>query len=262
MEVSKKLFLIMAMVAFLYINDASVEQEEFSYKRGAWNGPEHWGDINKDWETCKTGRMQSPVAVDDKNIIVAQQPEDLQWSYYPKNAVMMNHGHAIVIEWKDEAGAVWINKTEYSLKQVHWHMPSENTINGHRFDLEVHMLHQRTTDQKMAMISNLYKIGNPDPFFTKVEKYIGAISRKMDAKVEIGIIDPKEISRVIDKYYRLKGSITIPPCTEGVTWTINRNVRTISVEQLKSLKEAAVVGYERNARPLQPLNGREVELFA
>ncbi|KAH0469053.1 hypothetical protein IEQ34_002285 [Dendrobium chrysotoxum] len=123
------------------------------------------------------------------------------------------------------------------------------------------MLHQRTTDQNMAMISNLYKIGNPDPFFTKVENYIGAISKKMDAKVEIGIIDPKEISRVIDKYYRLKGSITIPPCTEGVTWTINRNVRTISVEQLKLLKEAAVVGYEMNARPLQPLNDREVELF-
>ncbi|XP_020597909.1 bifunctional monodehydroascorbate reductase and carbonic anhydrase nectarin-3-like, partial [Phalaenopsis equestris] len=137
----------------------------------------------------------------------------------------------------------------YSLKQMHWHMPSENIINGHRFDLEVHLLHQQTTGHKMAMISNLFKVGDPDPFFTKVERHISTIKKNIGAKVDIGIIDPKKVSRMTKKYYRLMGSITIPPCTEDVTWTINKKISTISTKQLNLLKEATIDDYATNGRP-------------
>ncbi|XP_020599499.1 alpha carbonic anhydrase 4-like, partial [Phalaenopsis equestris] len=204
MEPFRQLILIISIVDFLYIKHCAMayEHEEFSYKIGAWNGPDHWGDIRKDWETCKTGHSQSPVAIDDKKIELVNQPEDLRLSYHPGKAVMMNLGHNIVV--------------------------TKKTL---LFDLEVHLLHQQTTGQKMAMISNLFKVDDPDPFLTK----------NIGAKVEIGIIDPKKVSRMTKKYYRLMGYTTIPPCTEDVTWTINKKIRTLSPKQLDLLKEATIV---------------------
>lgn len=264
-EVSKQIFIRSFIVTLLCINiipDPTVANEnEFSYDRTARNGPEHWGDVRKEWETCKIGRMQSPVAIQDKNVVFAPQSEELLWTYIPKDAVMKNLGHNIVIEWEDDVGAVWINGTEFKLKQMHWHIPSENTINGHRFHMEVHLFHEHGYDKKMAMVSILYKFGRPEPFFTKIEKFLGPVSGKIDATVKLGTIDPTEIKRDINKYYRLKGSITTPPCTEGVTWTINREVRTISREQLELLKHAAIPEYRMNARPVQNLNSRVVQLF-
>ncbi|XP_020571799.1 alpha carbonic anhydrase 7-like [Phalaenopsis equestris] len=264
MERFKQLVLIIAIMAFLYIDHDAMAYEhvEFSYTVGAWNGPDHWGDIRKDWETCKIGHSQSPVSIYDEKTEFVYQPEDLKWIYHPEKAVMKNLGHNIAIQWEDVVGAVWINKTEYPLKQVHFHTPSENTLNGKKFDLEVHLLHRRTNDHQMAMVSLLYEVGAPDPFFTKVEKHIRAISKKIDATADIGNIDPMEVIRKFGKhYYRLKGSITIPPCTEGVTWTIDKKIRTISIEQLNLLKDAAIPGYAKNARPVQPLNDRVVQLF-
>ncbi|KAK8918337.1 Bifunctional monodehydroascorbate reductase and carbonic anhydrase nectarin-3 [Platanthera zijinensis] len=206
--------------------------------------------------------MQSPISIDDKNVMPALLPDEFRWNYVPKNAVMKNIGHGIMIEWEDAVGAVWINGTEYRLKQMHWHIPSENSFNGHRFSLELHCLHQNAIDQKMAMVSIIFEVGKPDRFIAKVEKHIGTIRRKVNAAVSLGLVDPAEVIRDFRRYYRFQGSITVPPCTEGVTWTVNREVRTISMEQLELLKGAVMPEYANNARPQQHLNDRLIQLFA
>ncbi|KAG0475941.1 hypothetical protein HPP92_012782 [Vanilla planifolia] len=260
MAVSRQLIFLFATIGFYFVRTAiaeAVEDVEFSYNTSAPNGPAHWGDLKEEWKTCKTGRMQSPIAIDDRMVHLSSEPENLQWNYSAADALLKYLNHHIVIEWKDFVGGVIIHGLEYPLQQVHWHTPSENTFNGQKFHLELHMLHERS-DKKMAMVSIMFTIGQPDPFFAQL---IQKINGKMGEELELGVVNPKTIKGSIQTYYRYHGSITIPPCTEGVIWTINRKIRTLSREQLKSLKDAIQPEHRINARPTQPLNNREVLLY-
>ncbi|MQM18946.1 hypothetical protein Taro_051946 [Colocasia esculenta] len=145
-----------------------VENErEFSYESGAENGPEHWGDIHKDWEACGKGRMQSPIDLSDERVQVVEHLGRLRRAYRPAHATMMNRGHDIMLKWAGGAGAIWINGTEYVLKQMHWHSPSEHTIDGKRYAMETHMVHE-SADNRIAVVGILYTFGRPDSFLTEV----------------------------------------------------------------------------------------------
>lgn len=122
------------------------------------------------------------------------------------------------------AGVLRINNTEYTLKQLHWHSPSEHSINGRRFAMELHMFHE-SSDGRFAVVSIMYKIGRPDSFLAELEEPIHAIKNIKHGEEEIGIIDPRHVKRGSRKYYRYIGSLTTPPCSEPVVWTIVRKVR-------------------------------------
>ncbi|VFQ72253.1 unnamed protein product [Cuscuta campestris] len=160
------------------------------------------------------------------------------------------------IVWKEKAGKIVINGTNYSLVQTHWHTPSENTVNGKRFDMEMHLVHMNARDE-LAAVGILYEIGAPDPF---LENLISHIKNADHEGKDLGIIHPENIGYGSNEYYRFIGSLTIPPCSQGVLWTVISKVKTISKEQLDALKGAVDEGYEQNARPVQPLNGRTVYL--
>ncbi|XP_021824067.1 alpha carbonic anhydrase 1, chloroplastic-like [Prunus avium] len=166
------------------------------------------------------------------------------------------------IEWEGDAGSIKINGTEYFFKQCHWHTPSEHSINGIRYDLELHMVHQ-STDPKIknsiAVLAFLYHIGNPNLFLSKMNKDI--MSEVATKEVHLGVIDPREIKWTSFSFYRYIGSLTSPPCTEGVIWTINERVKHVSREQVELLKEAVDDYAEMNTRPLQPLNDREIKHY-
>ncbi|KAL0909022.1 hypothetical protein M5K25_023544 [Dendrobium thyrsiflorum] len=253
-----------AIIAFLVFNSdivSSKEIEEYNYQIGSKYGPDHWGDLRKDWATCKKGNLQSPIDLNDKRVEYVPLLGDLKRSYHPANALIKNRGHDIMVKWEDDAGGLWINGTQFSLLQVHWHTPSEHTFNNHKYSMELHIVHQRADDNKYAVVGILYTIGRPDTFLTKMMKYIKMVSDKKDLEVKIGSVDPRKIKRGSRKYYRYIGSLTTPPCTEGVVWTIIRKVRTVSVEQLRLLKEAVEDGFEKNARPSQPIEDRTVQLY-
>nr|KYP52001.1 hypothetical protein KK1_026078 [Cajanus cajan] len=151
-----------------------------------------------------------------------------------------------MLHWTGYAGQLNINGTYYKLLQCHWHSPSEHTLNGSKFDLELHAVHQNSKGE-IAVIGIWYKIGLPDPLLSK--------------EIDLGVINPGDIKFGSRKYYRYIGSLTTPPCTEGVIWTIVKKVRTVSREQLRALKEAVHRGYEKNARPTQELDGRQIWLY-
>lgn len=187
----------------------------------------------------------------------------LKRNYKPHNATIKNRGHDIEVKWKEGAGSININGTEFFLHQCHWHAPSEHTINGRRYDLELHMVHESAKvngKSRIAVIGLMYKIGRPDRLLNKLSKYIKTM---MDNEVErsIGVFDPSEIKLGGKKYYRYIGSLTVPPCTEGVIWTINKKIRSISRAQLELLREAVHDHAEKNARPVQLLNRREIQLY-
>ncbi|KAG8047233.1 hypothetical protein GUJ93_ZPchr0008g12344 [Zizania palustris] len=146
---------------------------------------------------------------------------------------------------------------------MHWHTPSEHTIDDRRYDMELHMVHLNAQNEA-AVIGILYDVGfRRDKFLYKLEPYIRKIANQKDKEVLVhGGVDPNIAKGPLDNiYYRFMGSFTTPPCTEGVTWTIIKEVRTVSFDQLALLRAAVLDGFENNARPVQDVNNREIQLF-
>ncbi|KAE8099691.1 hypothetical protein FH972_017648 [Carpinus fangiana] len=133
---------------------------------------------------------------------------------------------------------------------------------NYRYELELHMVHETLNPgvKKIAVVGLFYKVGPPDAFISKLMRNVGSMIDKKDEK-KIGVINPAEIKMGGKKYYRYIGSLTIPPCTEGVIWTISKKIMTVSREQVKLLREAVHDYAERNARPVQQLNHREIQLY-
>ncbi|GAA0160338.1 dehydratase [Lithospermum erythrorhizon] len=140
----------------------------------------------------------------------------------------------LLVHWEGDAGGIRINGTDYKLAQIHWHSPSEHTVNGTRYDLEGHLVH-KSADGGIAVIGILYKIGRADRFLSQVLKSVKSVTEE---GTDLGNITPKDIRFSRNAYYRYIGSLTTPPCTEGVIWTVVKEVRTASLEQVKALKEA------------------------
>ncbi|XP_058747185.1 carbonic anhydrase Nec1-like [Vicia villosa] len=241
-----------------------VENEtEFDYIKGSKHGPSHWGELHKEWAACNNGKMQSPIDMSDPRVSIVPNLEILKWNYKPQNATIKNRGHDIQVKWEGDAGSINVNGTEYFLHQAHWHSPSEHTINGRRYEVELHLVHESTKvngKSEIAVIGILYKIGEPNSILTEWSKYI-KLMLNTEAQISIGVVDPSHIHFGGRKYYRYIGSLTVPPCTEGVIWIINKKLRFVSVEQVKLLREAVHDHAEKNARPLQLLNRRKIELF-
>lgn len=227
--------------------------DPYNYKEGSPKGPENWGDLPES-KACRVGKFQSPIDIQDKILQELPQLGKLKTDYKSAAAVLKNRGHDVMVEWNDVPGKLDINGSYYELVQCHWHTPSEHTLNGTKFDVELHAVHQNSNGDR-AVIGVFYKIGKPDPFLSKILKHIKSIG---DKNIDVGKINPKDLKFGTKKYYRYMGSLTSPPCTEGVIWTIVKKVRTISEEQLQILKEAVHPGFEMNARPIQELNGRQV----
>ncbi|KAL4560475.1 hypothetical protein LXL04_032627 [Taraxacum kok-saghyz] len=254
--------LIMLILSHLSPSQAQeVEDErEFDYARGGHMGPENWGEIKKEWSACSNGTMQSPIDMSSRRVGMVVNANKLDRNYKSCDATIHNRGHDIMLQWEGDAGSIRINGTEYALKQAHWHSPSEHSINGRRYDMELHLVHL-SIDNKIAVIAVLYNIGKPDHFLTKLAVNITAMIDQKGEHGHCGIIDPKEILMSNRRYYRYIGSLTVPPCTEGVVWTISKKIRTVSKDQVKLLREAVHDYAESNARPVQPINQRDVRFF-
>ncbi|THF96996.1 alpha carbonic anhydrase 7-like isoform X2 [Camellia sinensis] len=240
------------------------DEKEFDYAKGSEKGPERWGEIKEEWAAGKHGEMQSPIDMVNRRVKIIRKSRVLVSNYKPSNATVKNRGHDISVQWTvGEAGSIKINGTEYLLQQGHWHSPSKHSINGRRYAMELHLVHvspQENGEDKIAVIGVLYRIGRPDSFLSQLTRNISDMIDKKEER-HSGVIDPREIKMGGKRYYRYMGSLTVPPCTEGVVWTINKKVMTVSREQVKLLREAVHDYAEENARPLQPLHDREIYLY-
>ncbi|XP_073138238.1 alpha carbonic anhydrase 7-like [Henckelia pumila] len=234
-------------------------EREFSYDENSDQGPSHWGRLHPEWEACNSGKMQSPIDLLNERVEIVPDLGRLSRNYKPSNATLVNRGHDIMIRWSG-AGYIQINGTMFELKQTHWHSPSEHTLDGRRFNMEVHLVHQ-SKDNRTAVIGIMYKIGRPDSFLSMVQGSLHTSTDSEDVEQSIGVLDPNLIKFGSRKYYRYMGSLTTPPCTENVIWTIVRKVRTVTREQIKLIRKAVHDESEANARPIQQLNERTLLLY-
>ncbi|KAJ0027345.1 hypothetical protein Pint_35734 [Pistacia integerrima] len=238
MNQSKPIFISCFVIFVLLFSLTSVstqeveDEREFDYAGGGEKGPGHWGDLKEEWSTCKKGTMQSPIDMSSERVKVILKSGDLKRSYKPCKATLKNRGHDISLTYD-------------------W------------YDLELHMVHTSidpNVTNKITVIGLLYKIGPPDPFLSKLINNITSMADQLQER-DMGMIHPYEIKMGGRKYYRYIGSLTVPPCTEGVNWIINKLIRTVSEDQIKALRIAVHDYAEMNARPLQPINRRGIELY-
>ncbi|KDP26093.1 hypothetical protein JCGZ_21126 [Jatropha curcas] len=256
-------FLLSLLLCSLAIISIAFESEvgdesPFTYDEDTGKGPKHWGNIEPEWQVCNNGKLQSPIDLLNKRVQTSSKLGKLHRCYKPAPASVKNRGHDIAVIWKGDAGKIKINGTDYKLQQCHWHSPSEHTFNGSRYELEIHLVHE-SSEGKIAVIGIVYKYGRHDPFLSKLFQHIKRTVEKEE--IDLGIVNPGNIRFGSRKYYRYNGSLTTPPCTEGVIWTIVKKVRTVSREQVKALRDAVHDGFEANARPSQPLDGRPVYMY-
>ncbi|CAO2173106.1 unnamed protein product [Urochloa humidicola] len=253
-------------VALLLVPAAMAQEEtedehEFSYDPRDENGPAHWGRIKAEWANCSAGRMQSPIDLHHERVSLVRDLGYLDHSYRPADASIVNRGHDIMVKFSGDAGSLVINGTAYYLKQLHWHSPTEHTVNGRRYDMELHLVHE-SAENKAAVIGVLYEVGDGhDAFLHRLEPAIRRIADRRDMEEHVGVVDSRGARGRASVYYRYVGSLTTPPCTEGVIWTVVKRVRTVSKYQLELLREAVHDDMEKNARPLQEVNDRDISIF-
>lgn len=222
-------------------------------KMTAWQysgsgGPEFWGELSADYATCKTGRNQSPINI-DKTIVATAKPLKT-FQRFPI-AHIANAGNTIQADFK-AGNMMVIDEVMYQMKQVSFHAPSENQMMGQSFPLEAQFLHEDTNGH-LAVLAVLYEEGHENKAIAKLWKQMPKRKGKpitLNSTVLAGELIPRQ-----KDYYRFTGSLTSPPCTEGVIWILMKTPMTASKQQITALKE--VMGADNN-RPVQPLNGRMV----
>jgi carbonic anhydrase len=216
------------------------------------NGPEHWGDLDPLYAACKAGKEQSPI--DIQNAQKSALPA-IRFEYKSGPLKIINNGYtAVRVNYSPGNGNFLIaGEKRYELTQFHFHHPSEEYIHGKLYDMVIHLMHE-ASDGKVAAVAVLLKAGSANATIQQLWKYMPETAGKEQeiAGVEVnpaGLL-PRDTS-----YYTYTGSVTAPPCTEGVTWFVLKTPMDVSAEQITTFANL----YPHDVRPPQPLNGRIVK---
>lgn len=213
------------------------------------HGPKQWGKLDKDYATCGLGKHQSPV--DIRKAETRADLSDLTFNYVSAPFKLINNGHTVQVN-NSEGGTLSIGGHSYKLAQFHFHTPSEERINGKPYDMVAHLVHKDDAG-KLAVVAVLIKRGKENaalkPVFDNMP--ISAGPQHTVEGVNINFADLLPSKR---GYYHFEGSLTTPPCSEGVAWYVLNTPVEASSAQIKQLRAL----YPHNARPVQPLNDRVV----
>lgn len=214
------------------------------------SGPDKWGALDKDYATCSLGQRQSPI--DIRKTVKADLPA-IQFAYKSTPLSIIDNGHSIKVDTAD-AGAISIDGESYVLKQFHFHRPSEEKINGKAYDMVAHLVHQ-SKEGKLAVVAVLMEAGKKDhPLIRTLWTHLPLEQDKPVTRKETRI-DPSDLLPSRRNYFTFLGSLTTPPCTEGVLWLVLKTPVQVSKEQLGGFATI----YRNNVRPVQPTNNRVIK---
>ncbi|MCU7937062.1 MAG: carbonic anhydrase family protein [Candidatus Thiodiazotropha sp. (ex Dulcina madagascariensis)] len=225
----------------------------FSAGKAHWTysgaeGPEHWGELDKSFKTCSSGKNQSPVNLTE--MVEGELPK-IAVEYKAGGNQIVNNGHTIKINYAP-GSTIAVAGHSFELKQVHFHSPSENSIQGNAYPMEAHFVHA-DKDGNLAVIAVMYKRGDKN---AELEKAWAQMPEHAGEKQALSkTVDAAALLPSDQDYYRFNGSLTTPPCSEGVTWLVMKHSDTASKEQLEKF---AKVMHHPNNRPVQPINARVI----
>lgn len=213
-------------------------------------GPQAWGQLKPEFKLCASGLRQSPINIDESSTL--QGPaEPLQFNYQPSTGSVVHNGHTLQVDVEGN-NAVTVRDSTFKLVQFHFHTPSEMRINDRSAAMVAHLVHQNDKGQ-LAVVAVMLDPGAANTVINTVWTYI-PLDTGDRVRLPAGAIDLNELLPKDQRYYQFMGSLTTPPCTEGVLWLVLKQTTPISPEQLKLFTQL----FPHNARPVQALNGRPV----
>jgi carbonic anhydrase len=217
-------------------------------------GAAHWGDLDPDYAPCKAGKEQSPIdiqtaeKVDLPSLRFEYKAEPLKY--------LINNGYTVRVNYHDAPGSgsfLMVGDKRYQLTQFHFHHPSEEYIHGKPYPMVLHLMHQ-ASDGKVAGVTVFLRQGGPNATIQQVWDHMPT-TKGNEEEIPGVEINPADLLPRDTGYYMYTGSLTAPPCTEGVTWFVLKTPVDVSREQIDAFAKL----YPHDVRPLQPLNGRIVK---
>jgi len=242
------------LAAAILLPAASLAQWKTPWTYDGAAGADRWGALDPDYAVCNSGRQQSPI--DIRHTAKADLPA-LRFEFRSEPLkYLINNGKTIRVNYHDAPGAgsfLIAGGARYRLTQFHFHHPSEETVNGRVYAMEVHFMLE-SSDGKPAGVAVFLEPGEPN---AAVQKLWDHMPRSEGKEQEIpGVdIDPATLLPRNTAYYLYIGSVTAPPCTEGVTWFVLKTPVEVSSAQIAAFARL----YPHDVRPVQPLNGRMVK---
>lgn len=212
--------------------------------------PEHWADLKKEYQSC-SGQNQSPINIDQTTKALLAP---LKFDYKASSESIVNNGHTVQVNFK-AGNYLDLEGQKFELKQFHLHTPSENTIQGKSYPMELHLVHANTKGE-LAVVAVMYDSGAEN---AKLNALWKELPKEAGEAVSLKHTDVAEafLPQKLD-YYRFSGSLTTPPCSEGVRWVVLKDIQQASPAQIKAFSE--LMGHHGgiNNRPVQPQNARLV----
>lgn len=214
------------------------------------NGPPKWGKLDKSYATCATGTAQSPIDIPDSAARKGDLPP-LLFNYKPAPLRIVDNGHTIQVNYGGDSWMTLAGK-RYDLVYIEFHKPAEMKIDGKTYDMSAHLVH-KDKDGKLAIVAVPLAQGKESAAIKTLWSSFPMVKDKESTVADVQIAASGLLPQNKD-YYSFAGSLTTPPCTENVTWIVLKTPTTISAEQIARFGRA----YPANARPVQPVNGRDI----
>ena len=226
----------------------AAEKAHWAYE--GTEGPPHWATLSPEFSGC-AGKNQSPIDLVQARMIKAELPA-IVFSYQPSPLNVVNNGHTIQVDVTGNS-TIQLDGRTFHLKQFHFHSPSENLIDGKSYAMEAHLVHA-DDEGNLAVVAVMIESGAANTFLDKVWPSMPAAAggRAQPAGVQVNVSDFLPADRA---YYRFEGSLTTPPCTEGVRWLVLQKPVSASAKQIEAFQH---VVHHANNRPVQPVNARVV----
>ncbi|MEK7699161.1 MAG: carbonic anhydrase family protein [Planctomycetota bacterium] len=247
--ISYFLFLTFALTTTLFAESAK-QGQSFHWSYEGECGPDHWDELIREYCNRNVGDMQSPVGI---SVTEKTHLETINFHYFPTHLKILNNGHTIQVNYAS-GSSVSIGSKKYELMQFHFHTPSEHKIRGKSYAMEAHLVHKGGHGE-LAVIAVLIEEGKENAFiktlWSNFPKEVGKEHIVSDIRICASQLLPKNTT----SYFTYTGSLTTPPCSEGVNWFILQTpieMSKVGVNKFTSL-------FKHDARPIQPLHGRVVK---
>jgi carbonic anhydrase len=211
-------------------------------------GPENWSKLDPKNKVCAIGDRQSPIDIKD-GIKVDLEP--IKFNYRPSTFRIVDNGHTVQVEIGESS--ISLTGKTYELVQFHFHRPSEEKVNGQRFDMVAHLVH-KADDGQLAVVAVLLERGTENAFIQTLWNNM-PLEKNLPVAPPTAIIDLNTLLPAARNYYTYMGSLTTPPCSEGVLWLVMKQPVQVSPDQINIFSRL----YKNNARPVQPAAGRLIK---
>lgn len=236
------------IISLVFSGPALAQEETPHWGYEGEHGPTHWGEMDDDYALCAEGDAQSPI---DLSAATHLDLPNIAFAYGETPLTLTNNGHTIQVN-VTAGSEIHYDTRDYTLSQFHFHRPSEHTINGKAVPMELHLVH-RAANGDYAVVGVLLTAGDAvNPVYAPIFENLPAeaeTDNATDFTLALADLLPAETT-----FTTYAGSLTTPPCSEGVRWLVLNTPAALSKVQLL----AFIRLYELNARPVQPLNGRDL----